>query len=70
MRFSTAAIGALALGVAAVPAPAANVVHEKRDYVPRGWAKRDKLPGDAELPMRIGLSQQNLDKGMDLLMDV
>jgi len=34
------------------------------------WIKRERVAGDAILPIKIGLKQQNLDKGYDWLMDV
>lgn len=65
-----AVVGALAVGVASVPFPASHVVHERRDYVPKAWMKRDRLDAAAKLPVRIGMTQQNLNKGYDLLMEV
>lgn len=53
-------------------APTSNtrhVRHERRDES-SGWIKRDAVPGDFVLPIRIGLTQGNLDRGHDLLMDV
>jgi tripeptidyl-peptidase-1 len=71
MRFCSLTIfGALAASVAALPAPAAHVAHEKRDYLPKAWVKRSKLGASEILPVRIGLTQSNLDKGYDLLMEV
>jgi len=32
--------------------------------------RRDRIPSNAILPMRVGLKQNNLDKGYELLMDV
>jgi tripeptidyl-peptidase-1 len=65
-----AVVGALAVGVTGVPFPAKNVVHERRDHMPKAWVRRDRLDSAAGLPVRIGLTQQNLDKGYDLLMEV
>lgn len=45
-------------------------VHERRDAAPAGWARVEKLDRRAILPMRIGLTQSNLEKGHDWLMDV
>jgi tripeptidyl-peptidase I len=50
--------------------PNTHVVHEKREITTSQWLKRDKLSSNAILPMRIGLKQQNLDRGPDFLMDV
>ncbi|TVY55396.1 Aorsin, partial [Lachnellula suecica] len=62
----------LALSVSARSAavPNTHVVHEKREVTSRQWVKRGKLSSSAVLPMRIGLKQQNLHLGHDLLMDV
>ncbi|KAI9700937.1 MAG: hypothetical protein M1820_006582 [Bogoriella megaspora] len=48
------------------------VLHEKREYHPihSRWAKRSRLPSDARMPVRVGLRQNNLEKGHDYLMDV
>ena len=71
MRFSVfAVVGAFAATVAAAPAPSTHVVHERRDYVPRAWVKWSKLDARVKLPVRIGLTQRNLDLGHDLLMEV
>jgi tripeptidyl-peptidase I len=48
-----------------------HAIHER--HTPRmsqQWAKRDKLPGTAVLPIRIGLKQSNLDAGHDRLMEM
>jgi len=50
--------------------PKTHVLHEKRDHVASAWVKRDRIRRDAILPIRIGLSQANLHKGHDLLMQV
>jgi tripeptidyl-peptidase-1 len=48
-----------------------HVVHEKRVAVSsKKWVKRKKLSPTAILPMRIGLSQRNLENGYDFLMDM
>lgn len=71
MHFSSLAIlGAIAAQVAAVPFQSSHIVHERRDFVPKAWAKRDRLEASAELPVRIGMTQRNLDKGHDFLMEV
>lgn len=62
-------IGALAAVASAAPL-AADTVHERRDYVPSAWTKRDRLDSTAVLPVRIGLTQSNLDRGYELLMEV
>ena len=66
-------IGTLLLSAqsAAVPSPGSNLVlHEKRHVPPTRWIKQDRIPKNAILPVRIGLTQNNLEKGHDFLMDV
>lgn len=62
--------GFLAAVVAAAPRPAHHVLHERRNYVPKAWVKRDRIDASAILPVRIGMVQSNLDKGHELLMEV
>ena len=52
----------------AAPAPP-HVLHEKRGQS-KSWTKRNRVYGGVKLPMRIGLTQSNLDRGHDLLMEV
>jgi tripeptidyl-peptidase-1 len=47
-----------------------HVVHEKRGTIPPSWRKHGRVSKDAVLPIRIGLVQNNLDKGYSYLMDV
>ena len=63
-------LGALAAQTVAVPVTVDHVVHESRSYVPEAWVKRDRLDRGAMLPVRIGMTQQNLDKGYDMLLEV
>jgi len=63
-------LGALAAQAAAAPYPERYVVHERRNFMPKAWIKRDRLDAALELPVRIGMTQSNLDKGHDLLMEV
>lgn len=65
-----AVVSILSASVTAIPSPSSHVIHEKRDNVPKAWTKRNRASPTARLPVRIGLSQQNLEKGYDLLMDV
>lgn len=65
-----AVFGALASQVVAVPVSTDHVVHERRDRVPDAWAKRDRLDAAVTLPVRIGMTQRNLDNGYDMLLDV
>ena len=64
------AIGALVTSSFAAPAPSAHVLHEKRDRPLRMWAKRERVDAPMILPVRIGLTQGNLDIGPSLLDEV
>jgi tripeptidyl-peptidase-1 len=68
--FALSILGALATQAAAVPHAANHVVHERRDAIPKSWIKRDRIDANVELPVRIGMTQSNLDKGHELLMEV
>ena len=71
MRLTKFCLGAVLAGLAAAaPAPANHVLHERRDYMPQKWVKRSKVDAAATLPVRIGMTQSNLESGPDLLMDV
>ncbi|OTA99876.1 hypothetical protein M426DRAFT_247598 [Hypoxylon sp. CI-4A] len=51
--------------------PDTHVRHEKRTAIQtRSWNNVQRALPDALLPMRIGLKQQNLQSGHDLLMDI
>ena len=54
----------------AVPTPSTYVLHEKRSSIPRLWSRGNRVEGDAILPIRIGLTQSNLENGEKHLMDV
>ncbi|KAI9664857.1 MAG: hypothetical protein M1821_006305 [Bathelium mastoideum] len=54
----------------ATPTQSSYVLHEKREITHPRWMKRDRVHSSVKLPMRIGLSQSNLDRGMEYLMDV
>jgi tripeptidyl-peptidase-1 len=69
MHFTKALIiASLACLAGAIPS-SRHVLHERRQIAPRHWEKTSRLNPNAVLPMRIGLTQSNLDKG-DLLMEV
>lgn len=71
MKSSLLLLGALATRVLAAPAtPHDYIVHERRDALPTSWSEERRLDRSATLPMRIGLTQSNLDRGHDLLMEV
>jgi tripeptidyl-peptidase-1 len=67
-------ISVCSLLAAAIAAPAANtkrhVVHERRERLPAHWKRSAKLHGDSNMPMRIALTQNNLDRADEFLMDV
>ena len=71
MHFSSlAAVAALVATVCAAPANVQrHVLHQKR-APSHNWIKRDRVHSELTLPMRIGLTQSNLDKGHELLMEV
>jgi tripeptidyl-peptidase-1 len=62
----------LAIAAIANAAPSANkhVLHEKRSMPPSDWVKGARIEGSAIVPMRIGLTQTNLENGADLLEEV
>lgn len=72
MHFLLITIGSLLVG--AIAAPTVNskrhVVHERRGSLPTHWRKDAELHRDSVLPMRIALSQRNLDRAEEFLMDV
>lgn len=71
MHTSTLATLALwAASILAAPAPSSHILHEKRETVASRWIKGDRLEADVLLPVRIGMTQSNLDRGHDHLMDV
>lgn len=63
---------ALAIAALAEAAPATikHVLHEKRDRQSYDWVKSGRVESDAILPVRIGMSQNNLENGYDHLMEV
>ncbi|KAJ5112796.1 hypothetical protein N7532_000841 [Penicillium argentinense] len=70
MRSSVLFLGAVAASVLALPTAHEYEVHERRDYIPSSWVERKRLHGSASLPVRIGLTQNNLDYGHELLMEM
>ena len=65
---TTAAFAVLAI---ALPSPANHVVHEKRSGS-SSWAPKQgvRLDGNIKLPVRIGLTENNLHLGDGILMEV
>ncbi|KAF4551800.1 Pro-kumamolisin activation domain-containing protein 2 [Elsinoe fawcettii] len=71
MLFKELALFAAAASTAlAAPAPSGHVLHEKRETSSGAWQKVDRLDKRAILPMRIGLTQSNLEQGHAKLMEV
>lgn len=62
--------GAIALTATAAPTFTSHVVHEKRRLEPLNWAKYSRVDPSTVLPIRIGLTQSNLDNGPVLLDEV
>ena len=71
MRVSLVVLGAFVAGAIALPASTRYVVHEKRGNA-ASWSEISHTKPDKRimLPVRIGLTQSNLDQGHDILMDV
>ncbi|KDQ54116.1 hypothetical protein JAAARDRAFT_412436 [Jaapia argillacea MUCL 33604] len=62
-----------AVGIAAAsssPLLSPHVVHERRSHTPAGWTRARKHDSSAVLPLRIGLTQSNMDKLEEFLMEV
>lgn len=69
MLFNLALVAAVATFVDAAPG-FKHALHEKRESPASDWVKTSRIESTAILPMRIGLSQSNLEKGPDMLMEV
>ena len=71
MRLSTLFPVFLASYVAAAPSSRVNhVVHETRAAEPLDWVLSRRLESHKVLPMRFGLTQQNMHRVEELLMEV
>lgn len=72
MYFSLLAVCGLLTSAIAAPAFNAkrHVVHERRERLPSNWRKNSKLQGDSFMPLRIALTQSNLHRADEFLMDV
>ncbi|KAL8821248.1 MAG: hypothetical protein Q9223_000673 [Gallowayella weberi] len=69
MHLSLFTVSALVASSLAAPS-GDHVLHEKRNRLPPGWQYHEKIKSTEMLPMRIALTQSNLDKADDFLMDV
>ena len=55
---------------AASPALSPLIRHESRSNVPRGWSLHRRADPDARVPLRFALTQSNIDKLDDYLLDI
>ena len=62
--------GSVALSATAAPTSTSHVVHEKRQSQPINWTKYSRVDPSTVLPVRIGLTQSNLENGPNLLEEV
>ncbi|KAL8671168.1 MAG: hypothetical protein Q9168_004321 [Polycauliona sp. 1 TL-2023] len=69
MHLSLFTLGAIVATTLALPS-VNHVLHEKRDRLPPGWQHDGKLDPSKVLPMKIALTQSNLDKADEFIMDV
>ena len=69
MHFSLLALSAIIVSTFAAPS-VNHVVHEKRVRIPEGWKRLGKINGAQILSMRIALTQGNLDRAEEFLMEV
>ena len=69
MHLSLVALGGLVVGAFAAPS-INHVLHEKRDGLPQGWTKLGPLKGAEILSMSIALTQGNVDRAEEFLMEV
>ena len=60
---------AAALQAAAAPT-SSHLLHEQRQSAPLHWGKRGRVDPSVVLPVRIGLTQSNLEIGPGLLDEV
>jgi tripeptidyl-peptidase-1 len=59
--------------VSVFPSPAQyprHILHERRSQAPPQWLRRSRLEAEEVIPVKIGLSQRNLDRAEDFLYDV
>lgn len=70
--FSTfiSAAAIFAVSTFASPLSPIHAIHEKKSELPNGWVKREQLDRRAILPMKVALTQSNLDKGWEWLKEV
>ena len=52
------------------PTRSLHVLHEQRSSLPKVWRRSSRVDRDSILPVKIGLTQNNLENGYAHLMDV
>nr|POF14132.1 aorsin [Quercus suber] len=70
MHFSLFLSAALAGLAASAPSANTHVLHEKRESHPIAWTKHSRAEGHLLLPVKIGLTQRNLEHGDRFLDDI
>jgi tripeptidyl-peptidase-1 len=70
MFLKLSVLAAIVALVNAAPAPVKHVLHEERSTPSRDWIKGARIEKNAVIPMRIGLTQTNLEKGYEYIMEV
>lgn len=72
MKSFTLALGATILSLAAAlpAATSSHIKHEKREVSGKAWEIVARADSDITLPVRIGMTQSNLDQGHKILMDI
>lgn len=56
--------------LAATPVSPHHEIHERRGTLHPRWSKKERVESHKLFPMRIGLTQSNLENGYDHLMEV
>lgn len=72
MKLTTLYLLSLAASATAAPSTQIrHVVHESRKTNEKGnFVKRDAMPANDRIQVRVALKQRNLENGMNYLMDV
>ncbi|TVY16819.1 Aorsin [Lachnellula arida] len=70
MHYFSLVVGVFVCVCEAAPTGVTYSLHEKRSALPKSWVRSNRVEGDSILPVRIGLTQTNLENGYGHLMDV
>jgi tripeptidyl-peptidase-1 len=70
MFVKSSVVATIAALVSVAPASSNHVLHEERTILSRDWVKSSRIEKSAVIPMRIRLTQTNLETGYDRLMEV